>query len=145
MSHGTAGLRVERAASRWPRLSAPLVMVVLWLLLVAVHEAIVPAQLGENLCVFRAVTGTPCPTCGTTRLCLAAVRGDVLAALRFNPLMFVVLVLLLALLVLRVGLRRVVRVDLTVRQQLVVVAIGLAVLALNWAWVAWYHAADGAV
>ncbi len=38
------------------------------------------------LCVFRATTGTPCPTCGATRATLALAAGEVGAALRLNPL-----------------------------------------------------------
>jgi hypothetical protein len=37
-------------------------------------------------CVFRGVTGIPCPTCGTTRTVLALLDGDVLSALAANPL-----------------------------------------------------------
>jgi hypothetical protein len=38
------------------------------------------------LCVFRAVTGVPCPTCGATRATLALASGDLPLAFRFNPL-----------------------------------------------------------
>lgn len=37
-------------------------------------------------CLFRAVTGIPCPTCGGTRAFLALARFDVPAALAWNPL-----------------------------------------------------------
>ena len=37
-------------------------------------------------CVFHAVTGLPCPGCGTTRAALALLGGDPLAAFGFNPL-----------------------------------------------------------
>lgn len=37
-------------------------------------------------CPFRAVTGIACPTCGGTRALLAAARGELVAALRLNPL-----------------------------------------------------------
>jgi len=37
-------------------------------------------------CVFHAVTGLPCPGCGTTRAALALLAGDPFAALGFNPL-----------------------------------------------------------
>jgi hypothetical protein len=37
-------------------------------------------------CLFRAVTGVPCPTCGGTRALLALARLDVPAALAWNPL-----------------------------------------------------------
>jgi len=37
-------------------------------------------------CVFKAVTGVPCLTCGVTRGLLALAAGDVVAAARWNPL-----------------------------------------------------------
>jgi hypothetical protein len=38
-------------------------------------------------CLFRQVTGVPCPSCGATRGVLALMDGRVLEALTFNPLM----------------------------------------------------------
>ena len=37
-------------------------------------------------CPFHALTGVPCPGCGTTRAALALARGDVAAAFGWNPL-----------------------------------------------------------
>jgi hypothetical protein len=37
-------------------------------------------------CVFKAVTGVPCMTCGSTRAIAALAAGEVLAAVRWNPL-----------------------------------------------------------
>jgi hypothetical protein len=38
------------------------------------------------VCVFKAVTGVPCITCGSTRAIAALAAGEVLAAVRWNPL-----------------------------------------------------------
>lgn len=38
------------------------------------------------LCPFRAITGLPCPTCGSTRALFAFLGGRPLEALRLNPL-----------------------------------------------------------
>jgi hypothetical protein len=37
-------------------------------------------------CVFRALTGIPCPTCGTTRAATALLDGRLVEALAANPL-----------------------------------------------------------
>jgi hypothetical protein len=36
-------------------------------------------------CPMRAITGIPCPVCGMTRACVAAVHGHLGASLTFNP------------------------------------------------------------
>lgn len=41
---------------------------------------------GGGLCVFRSVTGIPCPGCGMTRALTAAVRFDLAAAFSYHPL-----------------------------------------------------------
>ena len=41
------------------------------------------------ICVFHSITGHPCLTCGATRSAIACVHADFLAALRWNPLVFV--------------------------------------------------------
>jgi hypothetical protein len=45
-------------------------------------------------CVFHAVTGWDCPLCGGTRLGAALLRGEVAAAVAWNPLVFIGLVVL---------------------------------------------------
>jgi hypothetical protein len=42
-------------------------------------------------CVFLAVTGHPCLTCGMTRATIRFLHGDFVGALRWNPLIFVAL------------------------------------------------------
>ena len=53
-------------------------LVVVWLMGDAVSEAL-------GACAFHAVTGWPCPSCGSTRACLAFLRGDVMQAFRWHP------------------------------------------------------------
>jgi hypothetical protein len=36
-------------------------------------------------CPLRSTTGIPCPLCGMTRAVVAAVHGEILASLAFNP------------------------------------------------------------
>jgi len=45
-------------------------------------------------CGFHAVTGHPCPSCGTTRMGEMVCRGRLLEAFKIQPFMFLLLVLL---------------------------------------------------
>jgi hypothetical protein len=51
-------------------------------------------------CPLRATTGVPCPMCGMTRACAAAVQGDLAASVRYNPI-GIVLMLFAAVVVFR--------------------------------------------
>jgi len=50
---------------------------------------------GLTLCLFRAVTSLPCPSCGTTRSVWAVMHGDFFQALYYNPLGYIVLPIML--------------------------------------------------
>lgn len=85
-----------------------------------------------HLCLFRQVAGRPCPGCGTTHMVLAAARGRLGEALRWNPLGFGLCVGGLVVLVLRVGFRRrVVWITSARSRRILTLALLLAVLA-NW-------------
>jgi Protein of unknown function (DUF2752) len=56
-------------------------------------EATSGFQEGKVICVFRNVTGLPCPFCGGTRSVGSALSGDLAEAWSFNPLGLVALVL----------------------------------------------------
>jgi hypothetical protein len=43
-------------------------------------------------CVFKGLTGIPCPTCGGTRAAVHLASGDVIASLGMNPLAATVLI-----------------------------------------------------
>ena len=43
-------------------------------------------QLPWPTCLFHRLSGYPCPTCGATRAAIALLRGNVIAAWRWNPL-----------------------------------------------------------
>lgn len=53
-------------------------------------------------CVFRTLTGIPCPGCGSTRAWLAFLRGDVITAFFYHPL-FLLSGLILAVAIVRGG------------------------------------------
>lgn len=58
------------------------------------YFALSPGLPDFPLCPFRYFFGWNCPTCGTTRSVWAVLHGNLVAAWRFNPLGFVVVVAL---------------------------------------------------
>lgn len=62
----------------------------LWLVAAASAIALRPLwlALAPHLrpCIFRTITGLPCPTCGTTRAAVAFLHGDLVSAFASNPL-----------------------------------------------------------
>lgn len=84
------------------------------------------------LCMFRAWTGLPCPSCGTTRMVLAMLQGRPVEAFLWNPLMWLLIASAFAVLLVRVLTgRRYVWITSPARRHLTVVLLILAVLA-NW-------------
>jgi hypothetical protein len=45
---------------------------------------------GMGVCLFRHVTGIPCPSCGSTRSVLSLLHGNIADALELNPLGIVI-------------------------------------------------------
>ena len=129
-------VRFTRATTRWPLVGAwPLALGIVWTVLVGAFVQLKPAGSDATLCVFRNVTGVPCPTCGSSRAALAVVQGRPLEAIGFNPLVTVAGALAIAWLTVRVGFGRRIEIDLASRQRrLVWVVIG-ALLGANWVYV----------
>jgi len=48
-----------------------------------------------GICLFKQLTGIPCPSCGSTRSVLSLLRGDVTGALIWNPFGFILISILL--------------------------------------------------
>ena len=44
----------------------------------------------SNICMFKGVTGIPCPSCGATRAVESILHGELMHSLTINPLGFVV-------------------------------------------------------
>lgn len=65
--------------------------------------AILWVVFSENLpisaCLFKTITGYPCPGCGGTRVAYALLHGDFLDALLINPLSCLFIIFYLAMLV----------------------------------------------
>lgn len=129
-------LRWERT-SRVPRPPAwALGLVGGWLLLVAAGVLLEQRGAGTlETCALHRLTGHPCPTCGSTRVALGLARGAWLDALRLNPLVTLGLLLGGTWLGARLVSGRSLTLDVTARERHVLLALGLAALLANWAWV----------
>ena len=66
-----------------------------WLAAFSLHEKVEQAP---TTCLFRIVTGNPCPTCGMTRATCALAHGEWAKAWRYHPLAVPFWVTLVALL-----------------------------------------------
>ncbi len=105
-----------------------------WLALLGVYEAIKPAT-APSLCMWREITGVPCPTCGSTRAFFAASHGRIGEAFLLNPLLGAVAASGGAWIVLRLGFGRTVKLDLSMRARRALWWAAAVLLALNWAYV----------
>jgi hypothetical protein len=52
---------------------------------------------GVESCLFHRITHIPCPSCGSTRSALALLNGDFAGAFHYNPLGYLILLLMLSL------------------------------------------------
>lgn len=123
------------AAARW-RISATPLLVGLWFGVVLLAEG-VGAWLHKDVptCMFKVITGKPCPTCGTTRASLALLRGDLASAFLLNPLFISLLALAIPLAVIaavRPGFRS--RLGRVTAGRGFALAL-LVLMLINWVWV----------
>jgi len=100
------------------------------------------AGLPTPLCPLHAVTGLPCPTCGSTRAAIALVHGDLATALAWNPLMTLVMIgaALYVLYAAVVVIRNIPRLRWTPpsRSESRGIRIGVILLiAINWGYLIW--------
>jgi Protein of unknown function (DUF2752) len=96
-----------------------------------------------SICLFKEVTGLPCPSCGTTRSLLLLVHGQIRDSFMMNPFG---IVLAVALLVFPLWIisdmirrrdsfyRRYVQMEHLLLQNKLLAACAVAIVALNWAW-----------
>ena len=95
-------------------------------------------------CPFFATTGYPCATCGATRCTIAFLHGDLLSAIRWNPLAFAALFGLVvfdlyAAIVLIGRLPRLRIVDWTIAERRMARIAAITLLALNWFYLLAHH------
>ncbi len=65
----------------------------IWLMLT--YHRTVSLSLEPGVCLFKRVTGIPCPSCGSTRSVLSFLKGDVVDAILWNPFGILLILILL--------------------------------------------------
>ncbi len=105
------------------------------ILLLAAARFLPVATLAPD-CTFRALTGLPCPTCGSTRSVMLLSRGQILPAFSLNPLTTVVCIAVLLAFAYRISalllnLPRI-AVQLSARDQNLIRFCAVVTLFLNW-------------
>ena len=53
------------------------------------HQQVVQSQ-ALGICIFKRLTGIPCPSCGTTRSVIAIVKGNLNGGIYWNPFGFLI-------------------------------------------------------
>lgn len=132
---------IPRPASRWPRIPLGIVgFVVLWALVVVVARLYTHYTGSRlDLCLFHRLTGYSCPTCGTTRGVLALAQGEWQQSFAWNPLTMTGAVLGSLALLGRALSARTLEFQFTAMENRILVALGLLVMGLNWAWLIHSH------
>lgn len=101
-----------------------------------------PPSQGSGICMLKHTTGIPCPSCGSTRAVLSILNGDLLQALYWNPLGFILfLFLLVSPIWIMVDLIRnddsllriYIQAELLFRQKKIALP-SIALIILNWFW-----------
>jgi hypothetical protein len=115
----------------WPAWAVGIVLG--WLAMVAAAQWLA-WTLGQpmELCLFRRLTGLPCPTCGLTRGVLALFGGHASVAFAYNPLALCVAILASAALLARATLGLGLRVELSGGQRKAAGALAAGLLLANW-------------
>jgi hypothetical protein len=88
-----------------------------------------------QLCLFHRVFGFECPSCGITRAFLSASRGNFLTAVSYNPLMFILTLIVLIYMALQLVFNISIKLVCSRREQNTIFVIFLLLLMLNWLYV----------
>lgn len=132
-------LKLRRAPRFGFITGAPFLLLVLWLSLVFAFEYLKHSPRfsavihpGATVCLFRNLTGHPCPTCGSTRMLTALLQGHLLESFLYNPFMFITGMVVVVLLLLRVGFSRVIYREVSPGIRRFFLAVLLLLFLLNW-------------
>ena len=128
--------RLVKVGRRIELLNAPVIALLIWvLLLIAVVAISRLTGTQPMLCSFRALTGVPCPSCGSTRGVLLLTEGDVIGAFLMNPLVMITLAVLATIFTLRLLFAVQVKWNLGRRERWVYLGLVIAAILANWWWV----------
>lgn len=133
----STAVRIEPRSARWAVL--PIVAAVLGVGGLLVHWLHLD-RLPIVFCFFKATTGIPCMTCGSTRALARLASFDPLGALRVNPLATITLSAVLALGLVELVLwtrGRTLSFALSSRQIRWAAIVAVVLLIVNWAYLIW--------
>ena len=121
----------------WPTWAV--VLVLAWLALAGITFWL-NAYLGQSvqLCVFKELTGFPCPTCGLTRGTLCLLHGQLGSAWLRNPFLFSLIGLFALATMVRLFFARGVRIQLARTERRMALALVTAAFLANWLYVILY-------
>ena len=91
-----------------------------------------------SLCLIKRFTGLACPTCGFTRGVLSLLSGRPGHGWLWNPLLFSVLALFIAVTGIRILFARSLRIRLTGTERAIAWLLAAVLLAANWAYIIFY-------
>lgn len=133
-------LRLE-PSTRFPQVPAWTVAIVaVWVFCVALITVLsAVAQRDVVTCHVRALTGVPCPTCGSTRAVLALFDGRWLDAFLFNPFVITATAIAVPLGLVRLVAKHAVRFDMSRSAARLVWSGVTALFIMNWVYVWQYH------
>jgi len=91
-----------------------------------------------SLCLFKRLTGFPCPSCGFARGGLCLLQGHIWQAWLYNPLVFSALAVFFVTAGVRVVFARRLRIQLTQTERAIAWILAITILFANWVYVILY-------
>lgn len=86
-----------------------------------------------SICLFKTLTGLPCPACGTTRGVMCLLSGDISSALLYNPCAVLLVLIIAAQIPIQVmTIRRRLTLDSMLKASKALTYVFIASLALTW-------------